>query len=177
MPSTRPEQGARPTDRPPGAPGQGSLAVLWRQLVAFTGIGIVLTVAYLGLYAVLREVMGAQSANLVSWVVTAVADTSANRRLTFGLSGRAGALRAQVEGMLVFALGLAITSGSLVALDAVVTSHGTSLEVAVLAVSNLVAGLLRFALLRWWVFAPGHGGAASDPGGASASTTAGRRSS
>ena len=59
VPSTRPEQGARPTDRPPGAPGQGSLAVLWRQLVAFTGIGIVLTVAYLGLYAVLREVMGA----------------------------------------------------------------------------------------------------------------------
>jgi putative flippase GtrA len=131
------------------------LAVLTRQLGWFTGIGVVMTVAYLALYAALRLVMGAQAANAVSWVVTAVGDTSANRRFTFGVYGRAGALRAQLQGLMVFGLGLAITSGSLFALEAAVAEPGRTLELGVLAVANLVAGLLRFVLLRWWVFAPG----------------------
>jgi putative flippase GtrA len=131
------------------------LAVLARQMGWFTGIGVVMTIAYLALYAALRLVMGAQAANVVSWVVTAVADTSANRRFTFGVLGRAGAVRAQLEGLMVFGLGLAITSGSLYALDAAVAEPGRVLELGVLAAANLAAGLLRFVLLRWWVFAPG----------------------
>jgi putative flippase GtrA len=114
-----------------------------------------MTLAYLVLYAALREAMGAQAANAVSWVVTAVGDTAANRRLTFRVYGRAGAFRAQAEGLLVFGLGLAITSGALLTLDTVVTEPARALELGVLAVANLVAGLLRFVLLRWWVFAPG----------------------
>src|SRR3954469_13288733 len=85
----------------------------WSQLVRFSGIGVVMTAVYLVLYQVLRPVLGDQGANLVAWVLTAVIDTSANRRLTFGIHGRAGAGRAQGQGMLVFALGLALTSGSL----------------------------------------------------------------
>ena len=126
-----------------------------RQLGWFTGIGVVMTVAYLVLYAALRLVMGAQAANAVSWVVTAVGDTSANRRFTFGVYGRSGAIRAQLEGLMVFGIGLAITSGSLFALNALATEPGRALELGVLAVANLAAGLLRFVLLRWWVFAPG----------------------
>jgi putative flippase GtrA len=113
-----------------------------------------MTLAYLGLYAVLRGPLGAQPANLVSWIATAIADTAANRRLTFGISGRSGAVRAQGEGLLVFGLGLAITSGSLAALDALVAQPGRWLELGVLLVANLVAGLVRFVLLRSWVFAP-----------------------
>jgi putative flippase GtrA len=131
------------------------LAVLARQLGWFTGIGVVMTLAYLALYAALRLVMGAQAANVVSWVVTAVGDTSANRRFTFGVHGRPGAMRAQALGMLIFGLGLGITSGALFALDAAVAEPGRALELTVLGVANLVAGLLRFVLLRWWVFAPG----------------------
>ena len=113
-----------------------------------------MTLAYLGLYAVLREPLGAQPANAVSWIATAIADTAANRRLTFGISGRSGAVRAQGEGLLVFGLGLAITSGSLAALDALVAEPGRPLELTVLLGANLVAGLVRFLLLRSWVFAP-----------------------
>lgn len=154
VPRAAPRQDAlttRASTRP--APGT-TLSVITRQLAAFTGIGVVMTLAYLALYAVLRGTLGPQGANAVAWVVTAIGDTSANRRLTFGVHGRAGALRAQVEGMLVFGLGLAITSGSLFALEAVVAKPGQVLELFVLAVANIAAGLLRFLLLRSWVFAP-----------------------
>jgi putative flippase GtrA len=122
--------------------------------VWYSVIGGVVTLAYLGLYAALRVVLAAQAANAVSWVATAIADTAANRRLTFGISGRAGAVRSQAEGLVVFGLGLAITSGSLAALDALVAEPGRLLELAVLLGANLVAGLVRFVLLRVWVFAP-----------------------
>ena len=125
------------------------------QLAWYSLIGGVVTLAYLALYAALRVVLAAQAANAVSWIATAIADTAANRRLTFGISGRAGAVRAQAEGLLVFGLGLAITSGSLAALDALVAEPGRLLELGVLLGANLVAGLVRFVLLRVWVFAPG----------------------
>ena len=125
-----------------------------RQLAAFTGIGIVMTLAYFALYAALRGTMGAQGANLFAWVTTAIGDTWANRRLTFGLTGKAGAVRAQVEGLVVVGLGWLITSGSLFALEALVAQPSRSLELVVLAVANLVAGLVRFVLLRVWVFHP-----------------------
>ena len=43
--------------------------------------------------------MGAQAANVVALLVTAVANTAANRRLTFGVRGRDGAARHQVQGL------------------------------------------------------------------------------
>ena len=117
-------------------------------------IGVASTLAYVGLYALLRDVLGAQLSNVAAWVLTAVFDTSANRRLTFKLSGRAGALRAQLEGMVVFLIGLALTSGSLAVLDVVKDQPSRALELGVLLAANLAAGVLRFVLLRVWVFAP-----------------------
>jgi putative flippase GtrA len=124
------------------------------QLAWYTAIGIASTLAYVGLYAVLRDVIGAQPSNVLAWALTAVFDTSANRRLTFKLSGRAGALRAQLEGMVVFLIGLALTSGSLAVLDVVKDQPSRALEIGVLLAANLAAGVLRFVLLRVWVFAP-----------------------
>lgn len=124
------------------------------QLARFTGIGVVMTLAYLALYVLVRGTLGAQGANVVAWVATAIVDTAANRRLTFGLSGRPGAVRAQVEGLVVFGIGMVLTSGSLLALDALVSHPAELLEMGVLIVANVLAGLLRFSLLRHWVFAP-----------------------
>lgn len=113
-----------------------------------------MTLAYLVLYAALQGTLGMQGANVVAWVATAVADTAANRRLTFGVSGRPGAVRAQAESLLVFGTGMVITGGSLLVLEAVVASPGEVLQLGVLVGANVVAGLLRFTLLRHWVFAP-----------------------
>ena len=64
----------------------------------------------------MQESLGAQSANLIALLLTAIGNTAANRRFTFGVGGRANVARHHVEGLIVFAIALAITSGSLAVL-------------------------------------------------------------
>ncbi|WP_104475915.1 bifunctional glycosyltransferase family 2/GtrA family protein [Actinokineospora auranticolor] len=134
------------TPDPPGVPSG-----LLRQLVRFAAVGVVSTLAYLLLYVLLRGQTGPQAANLVALLVTAVANTAANRRLTFGVRGAGGAARHQFQGLLVFALGLGLTSGALALLHGLTAPSGTT-EVVVLVAANLLATVLRFLLLRGWVF-------------------------
>ena len=127
-------------------------AGLLGQLLRFGAIGVASTAAYLLLYVALRGAAGSQLANLVALLLTAVANTAANRRLTFGVRGREGAARHQGQGLLVFGIGLALTSGALAALSALSANPARWVEVSVLVVANLVATLVRFLLLRRWVF-------------------------
>ncbi|SFT86980.1 GtrA-like protein [Geodermatophilus amargosae] len=138
--------------RPLPNPVPGVSAGLAAQLVRFTLIGGASTVAYLLLFLLLRDMTGAQAANLVALLVTAVANTAANRRITFGIRGPDGAARHHVQGLLVFVLGLALTSGTLALLHAVDPAPATALESALLLAANAAATLLRFLLLRGWVF-------------------------
>jgi putative flippase GtrA len=110
------------------------------------------TLAYLVLYLLARPALGAQWANAVALLFTAVANTAANRRFTFAVSGPSGAGRHQLQGLVVFGLGLALTSGSLAALHAASSVPPRLLEVGVLVAANLTATVLRFVLLRAWVF-------------------------
>ncbi|GAA4003844.1 bifunctional glycosyltransferase family 2/GtrA family protein [Allokutzneria multivorans] len=124
---------------------------LANQAVRFAAVGIASTLAYLLLFSLLRGGIGAQAANLVALLVTAVGNTAANRRFTFGVRGRAGATRHHLQGLVAFALGLALTSGSLAVLHAV-TAPAQLVELGVLVLANLLATVLRFLLLRHWVF-------------------------
>ena len=122
------------------------------QIARFTVIGVASTIAYVVLFLLLRadRLMSAQAANLVSLGVTAVANTAANRRLTFGISGRLNAARHQVKGLIAFGIGLALTSGALAVLG---PAHpGRITEVSVLIAANLAATVIRFLLFRHWVF-------------------------
>ena len=60
------------------------------QLARFIVVGVASTAAYVVLYLLLRAVMAAQAANALSLLITAIANTAANRRLTFGIRGRGG---------------------------------------------------------------------------------------
>ncbi|MFD5428564.1 glycosyltransferase [Streptomyces sp. NPDC127084] len=132
---------------------------LARQLLGFCVVGALSTAFYLLLYTLFRLGMGAQAANAFALLVSAVANTAANRRLTFGVRGRDRALRHQAQGMLVFAIGLLLTSGSLAALDAAGGRASHAAELTVLIVANLAATIVRFLLLRTWVFAQSGRGA------------------
>ena len=112
------------------------------------------TLAYLGLFWGLRSVTGAMAANAVALGVTAVANTAANRRFTFGVTGRAGVWRQHLEGLVVFGLGLAVTTGALGLLERTTDGPGRAAELAVLVAANAAATLVRFVLLRSWVFHP-----------------------
>jgi putative flippase GtrA len=127
---------------------------LLRQTVRFASVGIVSTAAYLLLFMLLHGWLGAQAANLLALLVTAIGNTAANRRFTFGVAGRSGAARHHLEGLIVFGIALAITSGSLVLLHAVVPEPGRYIDATVLVVANLLATAARFVLLRGWVFHP-----------------------
>ena len=129
------------------------VARLYRsQFLRFGAIGIVSTLAYLLLYLVLRQETGPQPANAIALLATAIANTAANRRLTFGVRGRDGVLRHQLQGLGVFAAALTLTSASLALLHAVEPSPDRVTELSVLVLANLVATVLRFVLLRGWVF-------------------------
>ncbi|MEW2314063.1 bifunctional glycosyltransferase family 2/GtrA family protein [Streptomyces bauhiniae] len=125
---------------------------LARQLVGFCVVGGLSTLFYLLLYSGFRQFGGSQTANALALLLSALANTAANRRLTFGVRGRGGAVRHQAQGLVVFAIGLALTSGSLAALNAATTSPAHTTEIAVLVVANLAATVLRFLLFRAWVF-------------------------
>jgi putative flippase GtrA len=133
-------------------PVAGVPAGLTGQLVRFAAVGVASTLAYLALYALLRIGVGPQWANLTALFVTAVANTGANRRLTFGVRGSQRAVRHQVQGLVVFAVGLGLTSGSLAVLGALSSSPPKALELGVLVGANLIATGVRFLLMRTWVF-------------------------
>jgi putative flippase GtrA len=124
---------------PPGMVGQ---------LVRFGIVGVVSTIAYALLYLLLHPMIGAQAANLTALLLTAIANTAANRAFTFGVRGRTGAARHQLHGLLVFTFGLAITSGSLFALHRYDPTVSKEFELSILVVANLVATLVRFIALR-----------------------------
>ena len=126
-------------------------AGLTGQLLRFATIGLVSTAAFAVLYLLLAEPLGPQGANLAALLITAVANTAANRRLTFGVRGSTGAWRHQGQGLVVFALGWALTAGSLAWLHTV-TRPSRLAELVALVVANLTATVLRFTLLRHWVF-------------------------
>ncbi|KAA0106143.1 bifunctional glycosyltransferase family 2/GtrA family protein [Mycolicibacterium sp. P1-5] len=130
----------------------GAPKSLLNQGVRFAAIGIASTLAYLLLFLVLRPI-GAQGANLVALLVTAIANTAANRRFTFGVRGRTGVARHQFEGFVVFAIGLGLTSGALALLHMLGEPHRV-VELLVLIAANLMATVVRFVLLRGWVFHP-----------------------
>lgn len=132
--------------------GRPSAAGLTGQLIRFAGVGVVSTLAYLVIFGGLRVGLSAQSANLLALLITAVGNTAANRRFTFGISGRGRIGRHHLQGLAVFALGLALTSGSLAVLDGVAPAAGRAVELAVLLLANLIATVSRFLLLRSWVF-------------------------
>jgi putative flippase GtrA len=134
--------------------GSAAPRSLLRQVVRFAAVGVASTVAYLLLFIALHHTLGAQTANLLALLLTAVANTAANRRFTFGVRGSARVARHQLEGLVVFGVALGITSGSLGVLHLLVNQPHHTGELAVLVAANLAATAIRFVLLRGWVFHP-----------------------
>ncbi|WP_226655968.1 bifunctional glycosyltransferase family 2/GtrA family protein [Leifsonia sp. LS1] len=156
------ELGRRPFE-PPRPPS------FFGQVVRFGVVGVLSTVAYALLYLLLQTLVPAQVANFAALLITAVANTWANRRFTFGVRGP-GMVRHQFQGLIVFGIAWALTSGSLLTLHALAPTASARWQLIVLTAANLVATLIRFVLLRLWVFrasrraiAPSADAAASRP--------------
>ena len=118
----------------------------------FMAIGVLSTLAYALLYVILHPLLGAAGANAAALALTAVGNTAANRRVTFGLTGREGLARHHVRGAVVFALTLALTNGALAVLHGLDATPARGIELAVLIAASLTATITRYVALRTWVF-------------------------
>jgi glycosyltransferase involved in cell wall biosynthesis len=119
----------------------------------FMGVGVLSTLAYALLYLLLRGPIGPAWANGLALALTAVGNTAANRRLTFGVRGRRDLVRHHVRGAAVFVLTLGLTSGALAVLHGLSAAPARAVELGVLVAASLVATVTRYVALRTWVFA------------------------
>jgi glycosyltransferase involved in cell wall biosynthesis len=118
----------------------------------FMGIGVLSTIAYSLLYVLLSPSLGSIGANAAALAITAVANTAANRRLTFGVTGREDLARHHARGAAVFVLTLALTNGALAVLHGLDPHPSRALEVAVLFAATMTATVTRYIAMRSWVF-------------------------
>ncbi|GAA2215057.1 glycosyltransferase [Nonomuraea monospora] len=144
----RPEPRAAHPDAVLAPRGDGGL--LW-QVLSFGAIGVLSTLAHLGLYALLRMWLPVLVANLLALTVTTMLNTEANRRFTF-TAARGSTTRTHLLGFVVFALYYAVTSGALLVLHAVNPGPPRLLELTVLICACVLGTAGRFLLLRGWVF-------------------------
>ena len=124
---------------------------LSRQLRSFAAIGILSTLAYIACYSALRLALAATIANAISLLLTAIANTAANRRFTFRAQDNRDAARDHVGGLAAFGIALGLTTFTIAALHLVSPDASRLLELVVLVIANLVATLVRFLLLRAWI--------------------------
>ena len=87
-------------------------------------------------------------ANAAALVVTAIANTAANRRYTFGIQGRSGLAMDHAGGLAALALALVTTNVAIAGMQAAKAPISPAGELLVLGAANAVATLVRFVLLR-----------------------------
>ena len=132
---------ARPGARacPPGLVGQ---------LVRFAAIGVL---SHARLPAAVPAAAGGRWARRartsLALLVTAVANTAANRRLTFGIRGRAGAARHQLQGLVVFGSAWRSPAARWPCCTRADPAPAPRLELLVLVAANLLATLAALRAL------------------------------
>ncbi len=118
-----------------------------RQTVSFAFIGIVSGIISLGLFFALRDQIGVIWANIVAFTATTIGNNWAHRRWTFRRRGAEGRWWHIATSAVLFLVTVTISS---IGLAAVQGNSGA--ELVVLLVTWGFAGLLRFVVLRSWVY-------------------------
>ena len=141
-------QGTLPTNALPAAQAAPGLA---GQLARFAGIGATTSALFALLFVVLAAPVGPVAADTLALAVCGVANTVANRRVTFSRRGRPGRRRQYAAAMTVASVSVVMTVAALLTLGALgVTS--VAAELVVLSSVNAVAAIARFMVLRRWAF-------------------------
>jgi len=123
------------------------------QFARFVTVGGISSAVYALLFVTL-EGLGDQPANLVGALASTMLANELHRRLTFHAGERVSWFTAQWEGGGLAGIGLAATSLTLGGVHAVVGDIGTAAQLCLIAAVTGLIGLVRFVLLRSWVFSP-----------------------
>ncbi len=144
----RKEDRARASAEPP-APNTGA------QILHFIDVGIISTVLYATIFLFGSQVVSAVTANIIALLLSTVANTALNRSHTFGVRSPHRRATSQLKGLAAFGLCLAFTTAGLEVADGFTGAWANLGTLAVLTVANLAATVVRFVLMRTWVFARG----------------------
>jgi putative flippase GtrA len=124
------------------------------------------------LFLALRGALGPGGANALALALTAVGNTAANRRFTFGVRGRGGLLRQHALGAVVYIITLGLTDGALGVLHGLAPHASRAVELAVLVTASLAATVTRYVALKTRVFKAARAASARRPAAALPSTPA-----
>ena len=118
-----------------------------------SGVGAISTLGYLFLFIAWRPIAGNFGANALALAICTLFNTAVHRELARNMTGSRHSGRFAGVSAGLFAISLILTSLGLVVAHVLSAS---SLPVALLAVTvaNALASVLRFAILRAWVFRP-----------------------
>ena len=141
------------------ATAAGDLRGVWRLLRSrvsgrfqrFAVVGVASTLAYAGLYLLLRGVAPPTVASAAALLLTAVGNTGLNRRYTFGVRGRGGFRGDYLAGLVAFVIALLMTTAAASTLSVAAPRTGRLVEAAALTAANLAATVCRYLLLRGWM--------------------------
>jgi putative flippase GtrA len=138
---------------PPTQPNQ----VTADQLLSFAGVGLLSTLSYLLLFATSRDTLGPLGANAMALALCTLVNTSVHRALARRMHGDAVDVAdpprfiGAVAGL--FAISAALTTLAIVVAGSV-ASDTTTADIVGVTIANAIAAVLRFSILRAWVFRP-----------------------
>jgi putative flippase GtrA len=115
--------------------------------------GVLTTALQELLFLGVRPLTGALIANVVAIALTTIGNTEFHRRVTFA-GAPASPLRLHLQSAGTFTFYASYGSLVLVSLHLFTPDPSATLQAITLAVASGLGGIVRFALLRWWVFAP-----------------------
>ncbi len=121
------------------------------QLMRFAGVGAISTLGYLLLLVAWRPLAGIFVANALALAICTLFNMAVHRELAGTSHLRRGRLAAVTVGL--FSMSLALTMVGLVTARWI-DATSLPLELVSVTVANAVAAVLRFAVLRGWVFRP-----------------------
>ncbi len=148
-----------PTHRPHPAPGPGAPeppTVFADELLRFAGAGVVNTLAYAGLFAVLEPSLGTYAANTAALALCTLGNTVARRGMAGSARHGLDRRRRVAVAAGLFGVSLATTTAAL-ALTRGLGLGTLPSELAAVTSATALAAILRFAILRTWVFRPEFG--------------------
>jgi putative flippase GtrA len=146
---------AHPSSASP-APQGAPAPVFADELLRFAGVGAASTVAYAALFAALEPGLGSYLANGVAIGLCSLGNTAAHRGMAYAASGGLDGREQVLTSAALFGVSLSFTTGALAATRALGLTNLLPTLCAV-TVANAGAAVIRFGILRTWVFRPEFG--------------------
>jgi putative flippase GtrA len=123
------------------------------ELLRFAGVGILSTIGYLFLFVAWRPVFGPLGANAVAMAIATLFNTAVHRELSQGRDGRTRRGHMVAVGAGLYAVSVALTTLALL-VAGWVASGALLAELGALLAANALAAIVRFSVLRAWIFRP-----------------------